>query len=35
MMTSVADLESRTGVEFFPNVPNAPKDTYDPAEWGM
>lgn len=35
MMTTVADIERRTGIEFFPNVPNAPKDAYDPAEWGM
>ena len=35
MMMSVAELEQMTGHTFFPNVPNAPKDTYDPNEWGM
>ncbi len=35
MMTTVADIERRTGIEFFPNVPNAPKDTFDPSEWGL
>lgn len=32
---SVADLEEKTGQTFFANVPNAPKDTFAPADWGM
>ncbi len=35
MMMSVAELERMTGHTFFPNVPNAPKDTYNPSDWGM
>jgi hypothetical protein len=34
-MMSVADLEALTGLTFFANVPNAPKDSYDPADWGL
>ena len=32
---SVADLEQKTGLTFFTNVPNAPKDTFNPADWGL
>ncbi len=35
MMMSVAELEEMTGHTFFPNVPNAPKDTYNPSDWGL
>ena len=35
MMMSVSELERMTGFTFFPNVPHAPKDTYDPADWGL
>lgn len=35
MMMSVAELEKMTGHTFFPNVPNAPKDSYNPSDWGM
>lgn len=35
MMMSVAELEELTGHTFFPNVPNAPKDTYNPSDWGL
>ncbi len=34
-MISVAELERITGQTFFPNVPNAPKDTYNPSDWGL
>ncbi len=30
---SVADIERRTGHTFFPNVPNAPKSTYNASDW--
>ena len=30
---SVAELEQRTGMTFFVNVPNAPKTTFDTSEW--
>jgi hypothetical protein len=32
---SVSDLEKITGVTYFPNVPNAPKDTFSAADWGL
>ncbi len=35
MMMSVAELEEMTGHTFFPNVPNAPKETYNPSDWGL
>ena len=34
-MMSVGDLEKITGVSYFPNVPNAPKSTCVPADWGL
>ena len=34
-MMSVADLEKLTGVTYFPNVPNAPKSTLTPGDWGL
>lgn len=34
-MMKVADLEALTGFRFFANVPNAPKDTFNPSEWGL
>ena len=34
-MMSVADLEKITGFTYFSNVPNAPKDTFDPSDWGL
>ncbi len=30
---SVAEIEALTGHTFFPNVPNAPKSTYNLSEW--
>lgn len=30
---SVAEIEKKTGHTFFPNVPNAPKTTYNPSDW--
>ena len=30
---SVAEIEKKTGYTFFPNVPNAPKSTYNPSDW--
>ena len=32
-MMSVADIEQKVGFEFFPNVPLAPKDTYNKSDW--
>ena len=34
-LMSVKELEQLTGITFFPNVPNAPKDTYDPSDWNV
>lgn len=34
-MMSVSDLEKITGFTYFPNVPQAPKDTYKASEWGL
>ena len=30
---SVAEIESKTGLTFFPNVKNAPKSIYDASDW--
>lgn len=30
---SIAELEKLTGVTYFPNVPNAPKSTYNANDW--
>ena len=30
---SVAEIEEKTGFTFFPNVPNAPKSTYNASDW--
>ena len=34
-MMSVSALEQITGVTYFPNVPNAPKDSYNASDWGL
>lgn len=34
-LMSVSDLEKITGVTYFPNVPNAPKDTFKAGDWGL
>lgn len=34
-MMSISDLEKLTGFDFFPNVPNAPKDNFKPSDWGL
>ena len=34
-MMSVSDLERITGFTYFPNVPNAPKDTFKASDWGL
>lgn len=34
-MISVAELEKLTGHTFFSNVPNAPKESYTPSDWGL
>jgi DNA/RNA endonuclease G (NUC1) len=34
-MMSVSDLEKVTGFTYFPNVPQAPKDSYNAADWGL
>lgn len=35
MLYSVKEMEQMTGLTFFGNVPNAPKDTYNPSDWGL
>lgn len=35
MLHSVKEMEEMTGLTFFPNVPNAPKDTYNASDWGL
>lgn len=32
-MISITDLEKLTGFSYFTNVPNAPKDRFDPSDW--
>ena len=32
-MTSVAEIEEKTGMTFFVHVPNAPKEIFDAKEW--
>ena len=34
-LMKVSDLEELTGFTYFPNVPNAPKGTFDPSDWGL
>lgn len=34
-LISVAEAERRTNITFFPNVPNAPKETFSASEWGF
>lgn len=34
-MKSVAEIERLTGFTFYPNVPNAPKETFNANYWGM
>ena len=34
-MMSVSDLEKITGFTYFPNVPQAPKSTFKPSDWGL
>lgn len=34
-MMSIADLEKLTGHRFFVNVPNAPKSSCTPSDWGL
>jgi len=34
-LMSVADLEKITGVTYFPNVPNAPKNTFKASDWDL
>ena len=31
----VTEIEAKCGFEFFVNVPNAPKSSYSPGEWGL
>lgn len=35
LLMSVKALEEKTGLTFFANVPNAPKDNYNPSDWGL
>lgn len=32
-MFTVSEIEEMTGLTFFPNVPNAPKDEFDASDW--
>lgn len=34
-LMSISDLEKLTGHAFFTNVPNAPKSSYNPSDWGL
>ena len=34
-MVSVAEIERLTGMRFFVNVPNAPKETFDASAWSF
>ena len=34
-MMSVSDLEKITGFTYFPNVPQAPKSSYNASDWGL
>lgn len=34
-LKSVSEIEALTGFTFFPNVPNAPKNTYSASDWGL
>lgn len=34
-MYSIAELEELTGFTYFPNVPNALKDSYKASDWGL
>jgi DNA/RNA endonuclease G (NUC1) len=34
-LMSVSDLEKITGFTYFPNVPQAPKDSYRASDWGL
>ena len=34
-LMSVSDLEKITGFSYFPNVPQAPKNTYSASDWGL
>ena len=34
-MKSIADIEQLTGFTFFPNVPNAPKNSFKASDWGL
>lgn len=34
-MMSVSDLEKITGITYFANVPNAPKDSFKASDWGL
>ena len=34
-LMSISDLERLTGFTYFPNVPNAPKSTFNAADWGL
>ncbi|MBE6241193.1 MAG: DNA/RNA non-specific endonuclease [Bacteroidales bacterium] len=34
-MMSVSDLEKITGFTYFPNVPQAPKNSYKASDWGL
>ena len=34
-MMSVSDLEALTGVSYFVNIPQAPKDTFTASDWGL
>lgn len=34
-MMSIDQLEKITGFDYFPSVPNAPEDSFNPSDWGL
>ena len=34
-MMSIDDLEALTGFDYFTAIPNAPEDSFNPADWGL
>lgn len=34
-LMSVSNLEKVTGITYFANVSQAPKDTFNPSDWGL
>lgn len=34
-LMSIDELEALTGIDYFPNVPNAPESSYNASDWGL